>query len=62
MLEEIKKAGSDEIKSEIQRLLEDVEGEIRRKKEEVSRWQRNAESIEGQLGLLKKEGEYDCNK
>ena len=61
MLEEIKKAASDEIKSEIQRLLETAERDIRKWKERVSNEQREAESAEGQLGLLKKEGEYEVN-
>ena len=61
MLEEIKKAASDEIKSEIQRLLEDAEEGIRDYKEWVNKWQRQAESQEGQLGHLKKEGEYEMN-
>ena len=61
MLEEIKKAASDEIKSEIQRLLEDAEGDIRYYKEKVNEYQREAESAEGQLGHLKKEGEYEMN-
>ena len=61
MLEEIKKSTSDEIKSEIQRLLEEAEREIRRMMEKVSEWQREAESAEGQLGHLKKEGEYEMN-
>ena len=61
MLEEIKKATSDEIKSEIQRLLEDAERDIRKRKKNVSDWQSEAESAEWQLGLLKKKGEYDSN-
>ena len=61
MLEEIKKAVSDEIKSEIQHLLEDAEREIHYYKEFVNMYQREAESAEGQLGHLKKEGEYEMN-
>ena len=61
MLEEIKKTASDEIKSEIQRLLEEAERRIRYYKELVNKYQREAESAEGQLGHLKKEGEYEMN-
>ena len=61
MLEEIKKTASDEIKSEIQRLLEEAERRIRYNKEKVNECQREAESEEGQLGHLKKEGEYEMN-
>ena len=61
MLEEIKKATSDEIKSEIQRLLEEAEEDIHKWKELVNKYQRNAESAEGKLGLLRKEGEYEMN-
>ena len=61
MLEEIKKAAKGEIKSEIRRLLEDAEGEIRQYKELVNKYQREAESAEGKLGHLKKEDEHEMN-
>ena len=61
MLEEIKKTTSDEVKSEIQRLLEEAERKICYCKEKVNEYQREAESAEGQLGHLKKEGEYEMN-
>ena len=61
MLEEIKKAASDEIKSGIQFLLEDAERDIHRNKGGVNEYQREVESAEGKLGLLKQEGEYEMN-
>ena len=59
LLQEMKTSTSDVMKSEIQRLLEKAEGEIREWKEKVNKYQSQANSQEGRLGLLKKEGEYE---
>ena len=59
LLKEQITAASDDMKSEIKRLLEEVEGKIREWKEEVNKYQSEAKSYEVKLGLLVKEGEYE---
>ena len=59
LLKEQKTAANDDMKREIQRLLERAEGEIRELKEEVNEYQSEAKSHEESLGLLVKEGEYE---
>ena len=59
LLEEQITAASDDMKSEIQRLLEKAEGKIREYKEEVNKYQSEAQSYEEKLGQLVKEGEYE---
>ena len=55
----MKTSTSDVMKSEIQRLLEGAEREIREYKEWVNKKQSAANSLEERLKLLKKEGEYE---
>ena len=55
----MKTSTSDVMKSEIQLLLEQAEGGIRKNKEEVNEYQSQASSLEDRLRLLKKEGEYE---
>ena len=59
LLKEQITATSDDMNSEIQRLLEEAEKEIRKWKEEVNKYQSEAKSREESLGLLVKEGEYE---
>ena len=59
LLKEQKTAASDDMKSEIQRLLVEAEGEIRQRKECVTEQQRSVNSHKERLGLLVKEGEYE---
>ena len=59
LLEEQITAASDDMKSEIQRLLEKAEGKIREWKEKVNKYHSEAKSCEVKLGLLVKEGEYE---
>ena len=59
LLQEMKTSTSDIMKSEIQRQLEQAEGEIRECKEWVNKRQSEANRREEELGLLKKEGEYE---
>ena len=59
LLQEMKTSTSDVMKSEIQRLLVEVEGLIRECKEEANKCQSEANSREEELRLLKKEGEYE---
>ena len=59
LLKEQKTAASDDIKSEIQRLLVEAEGENCKWKEEFNKYQSEAKSHEERLGLLVKEGEYE---
>ena len=59
LLKEQKTATSDDMKSEIQRLLEKAEGEIRKWKELVTEEQSKVNSHKERLGLLVKEGEYE---
>ena len=59
LLQEMKKSTSDVMKSEIQTLLEEAEGEIRVWKEGANKQQSEANSLEERLRLLKKEGEYE---
>ena len=58
-LQEMKTSTSDVMKSEIQSLLEKAEGDIREYKEQVNKEQSAANSLEEELRLLKKEGEYE---
>ena len=59
LLEEQITAASDDMKSEIQRLLETAEGKIHKYKEKVNEYQGEAKSYKVKLGLLVKEGEYE---
>ena len=59
LLQEIKTSTSDVMKSEIQRLLEEAEGRIRKWKEWVNKYQSEVNGRKERLGLLKKEGEYE---
>ena len=59
LLQEMKTSTSDVMKREIQLLLEEAEGWIRKRKEEVNKYQSQASSLEDRLRLLKKEGEYE---
>ena len=59
LLKEQKTASSDDMKSEIQRLLVEAEGEIHRRKENVNKYHSEAKNHEERLGLLVKEGEYE---
>ena len=59
LLEVQKTAASDDMKSEIQHLLEEAAREIREWKEKVNKYQSEAKSHEESLGLLVKEGEYE---
>ena len=59
LLQEMKTSTSDVMKSEIQRLLEEAEREIRVYKKGVNRYQSEANSREEELRLLEKEGEYE---
>ena len=59
LLQEMKTSTSDVMKSEIQRLLEEAEGKIRKNKEGVNKEQSEVSSLEEELRLLKKEGEYE---
>ena len=55
----MKTSTSDVMKSEIQRRLEEAEGEIREYKELVNAKQSEANSYEDRIRLLKEEGEYE---
>ena len=59
LLQEMKTSTSDVMKSEIQSRLEEAEGEIRNNKEYANNFQSEANSLEEELRLLKKEGEYE---
>ena len=59
MLLQMKTSTSDVVKSEIQRLLEEAEREIRGYKGLANKRQSETNSSEERLGLLKKEGEYE---
>ena len=59
LLEEMKTAIRDDMKTEIYHLLEKAEGMIRHCKEEVDKEQSRATNYEKQLRKLKKEGEYE---
>ena len=59
LLQEMKTSTSDVMKSEIQRRLEEAEGKIREWKEGANKRQSKANSLEEELRLLKKEGEYE---
>ena len=56
LLHDMKTSTSDVMKREIQLLLEGAEGWIRKRKEEVSKYQSEANSYEDRL---RKEGEYE---
>ena len=59
LLQEMKTSTSDVMKSEIQRQLEEAEGKIHHWKELANKEQSAANSLEEELRLLKKEGEYE---
>ena len=59
LLQEMKTSTSDVMKSEIQSQLKKAKGKIRGYKELANKYQSAANSQEGRLGLLKKEGEYE---
>ena len=58
MLRELSTATSDEMKSEIQCRLEEVEKEIRERKGRINDWERGLNQQEGEL---KKEGEFSVS-